>query len=203
MADISNKTLALVLVAALAVSLVGTLLSMNRLNTLTGFATSTGTSNLTLVSTSAISFAINNVDWGTGSVNASDVTHNYTCTLDTLGTKTGCVNFTTVTQGLVLENTGDTNLNVTLKSDKTPTQFIGTGATFQWKIAENETGSCNGTLGQTTFTTVSTTDTNICTVLLPQIATNSLKIDLNVTIPLAVMSGGAGAKLATLTATGN
>ena len=77
--EISNKTLAFLLVVAIAISLGGTFVSMNRLNTLmnlpgvTGFATanSTGTANVTITASASIRFAVNNLDFGIGAVNSS------------------------------------------------------------------------------------------------------------------------------------
>jgi len=200
MADFSNKTLAFVLVAALTVSLIGTLLSLNKLNQITGGVTGTGNASLYLNSTASIRFAVATVDWGTGSVNSSGST----CLLDTAGTTTGCTGFSAVSQPLVIENNGDTNLSVQLTSNASGTQFIGSGATFQWKVTNNETSSCPSPL-PAAYTDVNTSSpgTLICAALLPSTATNTLKVDLNVSIPLSLVTSATGQKAATLTVTGS
>ncbi len=174
--------------------------------TITGMATSSGNVTLTVNSTSAIQFAVNSVNWGTGSVNASDVTHNYTCTLDTEGTTTGCINFTAVTQPLIIENNGNTNLSVSIYSNASATDFIGSGSTFQWKVLQNESGSCTTTPSPATYSPVNVSVSNatiICSNLGYTDSNDSLKLNLKVTIPLAVMSGPAGDRSATITVVGN
>ncbi len=201
--EISNKGLALLLVAAVAVSVFGMILSINKLNIIqtmksgTGFATSSGNASLYINTTSSLRFSVATIDWGTGSVNATTGT----CYLNTEGLKSGCTGFTTVSQGLVIENDGDTNLSVTLVSDKSPTTFIGSGATFLWKISQNESGSCPS-VTPTAYTQVNTSAITICTAFQPVDATDTILVDLNVSIPLSIVSSGAGQKVATLTAVG-
>lgn len=196
--DISNKTLALVLIAAIAVSLVGTLVSLNKVNQITGFATSVGgNASLYVNSTASLRFSTATVDWGTGSVNATAGT----CYLSTESVKTGCTGFSTVSAGLVIENDGDTNLSVTLVSDKTPTTFIGSGATFNWKLSQNEASSCPS-VTPTAYTQINTTAITICTALEPLDTRDTILINLNVSIPLSVVTSSSGQKIATLTAVG-
>ncbi|RME31128.1 hypothetical protein D6789_03725 [Candidatus Woesearchaeota archaeon] len=96
--DLSNKSLALILVAAIVVSLGGTLVSMNRLNKLqapifTGFATgsdtATGLTNLTIESNLAITInhpsSANRIDFGAGYVDGTGGGIQY-CFIDTNGT---------------------------------------------------------------------------------------------------------------------
>lgn len=111
--DISNKSLSLILVAAIVVSLGGTVVSMNRLNSLsgvTGYATATdtatGETNLTIQSDVSITITHpssgNRVDFGGGYVDGSAGGFQW-CTIDTNGTNatdTGgnyCIGFNNVT----------------------------------------------------------------------------------------------------------
>ncbi len=198
--DISNRSLALILLVALAVSLFGTFTALNKIQKLgiTGAATSdTGTATLNISTTQSITFTTNSVDWGTGGINT---TAGYTtCDLYTDGTSNsaGCYGFNTVTQGLVIENNGNQVItNLALRSNVSATQFIGTGAVFEWKLSNNEANSCpGGNLSDTTWTAVSTTDKTICTYFDYVDSQDTLKVDLHVQIPYTASSGIRQAKL--------
>ena len=119
--DISNKTLAWLLIGAIIVSILGTFTALNRIQKLgiTGAATTTqGTATVNITTSQSIRFAVATIDWGTGGVNTTAGYNN--CTLYTDGTSNGpgCYGFDTVSQGLVLENDGNQNVNVTIVSDK-------------------------------------------------------------------------------------
>ena len=69
--EISNKTLALLLVAAIVVSIGGTLISLNNVNQgITGHVTSnaTGTTSVNVGAVTTLRFDISSVDFGAGSV---------------------------------------------------------------------------------------------------------------------------------------
>ena len=83
MVDISNQTLATLLVAAIVISLGGTIISLNRLGgimPLTGHATSS-MANITVTGAADIDVT-NNIDLGTGTANTSgdlfNVSSNFT-----------------------------------------------------------------------------------------------------------------------------
>jgi len=209
--DISNKTLAWLLVGAIVVSLIGTFTSINRLQriSISGAATSSDTGNATVYinTTASLIFSVATVDWGTGYVNTTAGEHNCTMMTDGTANSDGCVGFNTVTQGLVIENNGNKNFStVQLKSDENASGFIGGGDAadapspeFQWKISQNETGSC-GTIHDTTWTDVNTTNpgTVICNNFHFEDTNDSIRVDLRIVIPY----DAAGDKIATLTATG-
>ena len=212
--EISNKTLAVILVAAVAISLFGTVISLDkiskftRLTQTTGFATNiNGTATLTLNETVSLKWALSSIDWVSGYVNATATDQN--CTMNTSNYKSsGCVGFTANSDGLVLENDGNRNLTVTLQSNDTAAQFIGGGADyggpqFKWKISVN--GS--ETLAQacananfSTFTDITTTASPVCIPFNYVDAYDTIKVDLHVNIPV---SAPAGAKTAILTAIGS
>jgi len=181
---------------------VGTMILYMTKPTITGFATTTGNTTVVVSSTSSVRFAVASVDWGTGSVNTTVGT----CTLNTESVKTGCTGFTVVSQGLILENDGNANISVTLYSNVSAAQFIGNGATFQWKVTNNgtETGSCT-TPTPSSYSPVNVSVANattICSSLGYPDANDSLRVDLNITIPLAAVTSSSGLRLASITATG-
>lgn len=205
--EISNKTLALLLVAAVVVSLGGTILSLNRLSRLsvpsTGFVTSSGTTSVDVTTQSSIRFAISSVDFGTGSVNTTGGFQNCTLTINSSSTivKNGCTGFNSTNIGdtFILENDGNTNLNVTLNSTKAASAFIGgTAPLYKYAVSNNETSSCTGTITGAGWTDVATTDPNICTNLTYNDNADTLRIGINITIPYDAV----GTKTATFTATG-
>lgn len=236
MKDISSKTVVALLVATIVISLGGTFATLNALNNklgvgmpqITGFATvPNATATLTVQTYSSIKFSQATVAFGAGSVNTSGGFNN--CTLSTLGGATGlnsgCIDFTEVNNGFTIENDGNTNLSVELRSNETAEQFIGVGsALFLWNVTVNEAGSCRNTTVSSTpdgivqpntsvgcgggggaagcgtiFEAVSTSNKNICPRLLFVDASDALNVDINISIPA---DAPAGAKVAGLIVTG-
>jgi hypothetical protein len=188
--EISNRTLAFLLVVAIVISIGGTFLSLVKLNqfTYTGKATSdTGRANFTIESDVSISFTTNAVDFGTGYVNAT-AANVQNCTMDTNLTKSSdCVNFSAAFWGpFVLENQGNINVSVNLTSNATATEFIGGNATiraFTFVMQENETGACPVNVTPTTWTAVATASSLICGNLLGTDSTDALNMHIGVVIP--------------------
>ena len=214
MEEISNKALFALILVSLAISVAGTILSIQKLSSMpssspiTAAAISPNASIiLTIQSAASLTFTAATINFGTGSVNASGGFSN--CTLSTVGTRYGCNGFNDVTAPLTLENDGNTNLTVNLFSNVTAAQFIGGSApVFNYNISVNETGSClNSTNGveieafPATFTTVNTTDPGniICPKLQFQNTNDTLNIGINISIPL---DASQTAKAAGLKATG-
>ncbi len=147
MRDPSNKTIIALLLVALAITIAGTIVSINKVmelrdnyGLLTSAATSssTGQTNLTITATTSITNQNNTINFGSGRVNAScnfcamdsnnTVTNLYTNGSDLTGT-TGqcCAGFTAVTDGFLIENTGNVNISVgyTCSGNCTHLLFIG------------------------------------------------------------------------------
>ncbi|RJQ17204.1 hypothetical protein C4573_04085 [Candidatus Woesearchaeota archaeon] len=163
--DISNKTLALFLVAAIIVSIAGTFISLQKIGkfeqaSITGYATNyTGNVTLEISKNASLIFTISSINWGTGSVAGGSY-----CELWTNGSgfnSAGCIGFSTIpsTSSLVIENDGQVHLNVTMNSSVNETGFFGSyiaAHKLQWQVLENETNSCfGGTVSPSAFTNVS------------------------------------------------
>lgn len=140
--DLSNKALALILVAAIVVSLGGTLVSLDKLSSLggiTGYATTTdtGTAQLTINGSVVITFVNNSIDWGTGYTNTTGAGIQY-CEMDSEGTMgANCTDFTTVSDGFWIRNDGNVNVTLELLSNTTAAQFLGgTSPELQWKLSD-------------------------------------------------------------------
>ncbi|RJQ17205.1 hypothetical protein C4573_04090 [Candidatus Woesearchaeota archaeon] len=207
-----NKTLLFLLVLTIAISLLGTAVTLSKVGKIqlqplqktTGLAQSDiGNVTLNIQKNASLIFVINSVNWSSGSV---DTLTGY-CELWTNLSgfnSAGCIGFSTVTenQTLVIENDGQVHLNVTLNSSVNATGFMGeTGAMFQWKINENETNSCfGGTVSPTTFTNVSVAPAaNICDMLNFTDTKDTLRVDLFVNFTI---NAPQGQKNATFTALG-
>ena len=234
MKEVSNRTVVLLLIATIAISLGGTLISLSAINnrlTFLGLAPITGlavvpnaTVNLSVQTASSIRFISANIDFGSGSVNTAGGFTN--CTLSTLDSaNSGCTDFNEVSNGFTVENDGNTNLTVELRSNRTAAQFIDIGsALFLWNVTVNETDSCVNISGSarnvlepntTTsencggvaadndcgaiFESVRTSNKVICPSLLYDNSKDALNIDINISIP---SDAPVGAKLAGLIVTG-
>ena len=228
MNDVSNKTIFALLVATVVISLGGTYyISMsavnNKLGSL-GFAPITGfalipnaTATVTVELFSSIKFTDSSVAFGSGNVNT---TGGFTkCALSTVYTPRGCVSFNDVTDGFTIENDGNSNLSVELRSNVTAAQFIGgSSPLFLWNVTVNEAGSCVNSSGPRSavnpntstncathdvcgadFESVSTSNKNICPSLLFTDSSDTLDIDINITMS---QDAPTGAKIAGLIVTG-
>ncbi|PIN85946.1 hypothetical protein COV19_07050 [Candidatus Woesearchaeota archaeon CG10_big_fil_rev_8_21_14_0_10_44_13] len=196
MNELSNRTLALLLVFAIVFSLGGTLLALGKMGKLriTGMVTNVteGNVNATVTSRVALNLTVASVDFGTGYVGMGC----NNCTIDTQGGSNGagcCVGFSTSQVGLVIENTGNTYIQVDANFTKNASQFIGgdlTRANFSILIVDNETQSCL-TLGSTWsggYAPVPTYNSGesaglICDVLSPDQANDTIRVHVNITIP--------------------
>lgn len=168
---ISNTTITILLVIALALTLTGSFLSLSTLApfknaylSLTGAATTSasGTSTLTISSSTSITNNVASIAFGSGYTNASGCADDL-CKMDSNGqhNQSGrcCVGFTNVTSGFLLENTGNINISVNYSCDGscTAAEFIGgTAPNFSMRVfstflsnqsggaAADTTASCTG-----------------------------------------------------------
>ncbi len=209
--DLSNKTLAILLGVSIVISLGGLVIFMTQGGEqVSGAAISpTALARINITARASINWTVNFVDWGTGYVND---TAGY-CQLNTegLNNPANCTNFTTVYEGLRLLNDGNRIVEVNLSSNASAAQFLGgTGALFQWKLANNESNSCgNPGTGNTcsanasalqfqgAYYDVNTTPVLICPCFSPQNANDELNTELQVRVP---SDSFTGVREATLTA---
>ena len=208
--ELTNQTLAIFLVTAIVVSVLGTIISSDELGVklATGYVPyGNASAHVQVTTTTSISFVVSSLDWGTGSVNSTSSDQNCTLITNVTNNLTDCNGFNTGVNPLILQNDGNTNVSVVLRSNATAQQFIGAdavagGPQFMWNISNNETGSCvtpNASLA--TFTSVSTTDTQICDVLDAIDTKDSMKINIKLNLPFTTPQGDKTAVL-TATATG-
>ena len=133
--EVSNKTLSILLVLAIIISLGGTIVSLNRLanlrqNTVIGFATSSGLGNVTLDITdvTSITLPIANISFGSGYANGSGF-----CVLSTTNasnhTYYNCSGFynETIPSPIKIENNGNKNVTVDFNLSTNATNLFGCG----------------------------------------------------------------------------
>ena len=188
-----NNILMIVAIVAVTFALVNLIIHYDDAVEFTGFATGqdTGTANVTILSQASVEFITNTIDWGLGSVNEIPTS----ALLVTNGTVDGG-NWSAVSQALVLQNDGNTNISVTLTSTLATTFLGGTAVTplFQLKVSDNETDSCDSAHNEMTdFTEVNGTAQNACLNLSYYNTFDTIKIDVQLRVPSDASPGIKGA----------
>ncbi len=153
MTDISNKTLALLMVAAVVVSLGGLFVSLDRLsklggagtegaNGVTGFAIALGRANVTITSSATITMSDSSINFGA-------------CTLPSVGTLANISSNNSNGGGycdgvfpdyVTVVNTGNNNLNISVKTNVSAREFLGpsnSNNTQFYFMTRNGTGCMN------------------------------------------------------------
>jgi hypothetical protein len=187
----TNNILLVVAVIAVTMALFNLIIQFDNLREFTGFATDTGTANLTIVSQASIEFTTNIINWGSGAV---DEAPTY-ATINSEGTVTDG-NWTTVSQGLTLQNDGNSNVSVTLTT-VTAANFIGgTSPTYKLKVSNNQSNSC-GSNSMSSYTETTGSAQNACLNFGCDDDHDAIDIDVQLTIP----EDAVGEKGAVITAT--
>jgi hypothetical protein len=195
--DLSNKSMALLLVAAIVISLGGTMISLNRLNEAGVTGLVGGSVNLTISSNASCTVS-NNVSFGTAGQPGTAV--NLSTERDNTGAGfSNCV--TANCTGIEINNTGNVNLLVNFTSNVNATGLIvqqtGLDPTDFQYIVTNGTDSggepgCGGGSAQNwTWYNVSNsaTPSNICSNLTFGDANDIVTMEFNVTLETDVISG--------------
>ena len=146
MKDISNKTLVFLLLTAIVLSLGGTFVSLQRLNLVarsgvTGLASGneTGTATLDIGSYNSLVIVISSLDMGTCTPAATNGTW-----VNTTDATAYCTNANEALLNLTVQNDGNSNVNVTIKSNISQTNFFGGGTSPQFQFMTTNTSSRAG-----------------------------------------------------------
>jgi hypothetical protein len=129
MAEISNKTLAVLLVGAIVVSLMGTLISLQRLSDLsprggqiTGFATTNATGTVQVTVNTGASLAVRrNINFGSVTPNSTG----FNISSDFNGPESNDCSTVGACSGLEIENDGNARINLTMNSSSNASDLIG------------------------------------------------------------------------------
>ncbi|MFA5258676.1 MAG: hypothetical protein WC402_01265 [Candidatus Pacearchaeota archaeon] len=192
-----NNGWQIVAYVAIAVILVSLLVLGMRL---TGYAIeSTGIVRVNISSTAAINFTSNLINFGNGTVNPGKPS----ATLESNATAAVDGDWTWTAQHFILENVGNTNVALNLKTNQDATGFLGgTSPAYQYSVNDynTETGSCGTPLVTLEgWNTVSTIGTDICTSFPFTDANDQIQIDVRLVIP---SDASPGELSDTFTATG-
>ena len=162
--EITNKTLGLLLIAAIVVSLGGTFVSLNKLGgtSATGYATNNETGQVFLSVGTALSILVTDasIDFGSCAPQAQMIFLDSENAL--VGDNTNCQSGT-FPDYLEIENDGNIDANVSLRSDTNGSNMFDTEGGLAYKITNGTTDGCNGIEVQTSylnFTVTNNTDVN-------------------------------------------
>lgn len=203
--SVSNKTLAVMLLAAIVVSLGGTFISLNRLGTAgspTGHAINPqGNVSLDINSSLSITTIDNHeIDFGMCVLgpDSAGITINSNRTESTAN----CANGGTVNP-IIVRNNGNINAIITVQSAKVGTSqggtFLNTGSTnssLQYRVTNTSRhvtyeGGCISGLGSSAYATFATAgaEYGICNNLQSHGVRNSVEVDFQIVIPTAAARG--------------
>ena len=203
MADISNRTLALLLVTAIVVSVGFTLFTLNGLErSTTGRATlQPGNVSLTIQDATSIYLYKSIVDFGSGYVNT---TKTICATNATLNASYGYIdsagNDCWVGSGstppsptsLAVENDGNRNISLYVKGPPPATFYQGLGApvaNISWVARNNESSSCNTGLSTSVLSFDGTVQTACSKMFFTPSTSDDVAIDIVVVIPAGLAPG--------------
>jgi len=202
----SNKTLALVILATVIVSLGGTLLSLNKLSELEGLRIIQEPEPVTgaVVSPGALNFSISsaasceverNVSFGSGS-SASELL------LSTDAANGGGFNDCTSNSacyGLEINNTGNVVINVSMESQYDGSEMLGAGGADEDFNYSARNGSyagtfegCNETLTSSVTQVSSTLNQSLCGNFSFSPSANLLTVEFNVSVEPIISAGAHG-----------
>ncbi|OIO80232.1 hypothetical protein AUJ84_04275 [Candidatus Pacearchaeota archaeon CG1_02_32_132] len=200
-----DNVLIIVAVFAVLVSAIGAGFTYSAINNfkntwVTGFVSS-GQANLTIESAVSINFSNAIINWSSGRINGGQTR------AQLLTTHKGSVtngNWT-AQEGFILENIGNVNVTLDLKTNKNSTTlFGGTNPGYQWNVTANGTAAdVGGTCGNTTtllngghelgyFYPVNTSGMRFCATFNFNTGLDILRIDFNMTIPEDATTGDLG-----------
>ncbi len=154
--------------------------------------------NITIRQRVNINFTLDRINFGRGSIDAGK----QNATIDTLGNVTDG-NWSQITSGFRIENLGNTNITLYLKSNKNAFEFLGgTNPDYEYMITNEELGSCipqNINLSQWYGVNTTGDGTEICNVFSFLGDLDTVNIDLKLVIP---SDAGDGSHSDIFTATG-
>lgn len=206
MVDVSNKTLAVILMASIFVSIGGTVVSLNSLGQtsgLTGYAlTDQATASINITGDLSIEFAVDQVDFGAGFTNDTGAGIEY-CTFDTNGTNpsgsANCSGFNDDLSPFTIENIGNQDAALALQFDEDAASLLGgTSPGFEYAVENNVTDACDAGLTSTSFTTVTTGSSTVCSNFNFDTGSDLLNLHIRVSVP---QDATVGFRQATVTAT--
>ena len=181
--DISNRTLATLLVIAIVISIGGTYVVLERTPAITGlFTGANATGTLTFEQQGVLSIRLNDAIASFGNISS---TSNNPCGVYTDGTAASNCSQSVANNGMLLENDGNVDAHVRINSSYgKDSMSLGTGGVQYFKMTESEAGSCTGTETSTwtVLPNASGTRASVCTNLDFSDTTDLLAINYHLVI---------------------
>jgi len=147
-----------------------------------------GSLNVTIYSLASLNFTVNSIDFGSGSV----FLNSSSAEIDTQGGVIGG-NWTPVNGGFIIENMGNINLSVFLKSEKNAVEFLGgTNPGYYYLFSNLEQNSCTvNATAMNVWNSVNTSGygSNLCENMQYLDSNDSLRVDLKLVIPSDAIGG--------------
>ena len=154
---------------------------------LTGYATN-AVINVSIEQRAYINFTFDEINFGPGSINSGEIN----ATIDTIGNVING-NWTPVFNGFTIENLGNVNVSLDLKTDKNATDFLGgQNPKYQYNVTNLEPDSCSlGLINLGEWYEVNKTGdgTRICNIFQCLDSKDALRIDVRLVIPSDASSG--------------
>jgi|GEM_PF-3541166 len=228
MGDISNKTLVALLVVAIAISLIGTWVSVSRISSIpvrvTGLQTDTGTgiTYLEIPAVTEITLCVNLVNFTNGTINTTGAWTTVYCYMNTTCNKTPadcgtqnhfdscydagaksekCLGFTIPSSGFIVENTGNVRINLSMNSSHGEDWLDSSvdDGNYTYQMYE-ENDACIDSTPVTTWTVMPTNNPVICANMRHQ-AQWPLNNSVQIPIMVTIPSTLKGSKTDTVTFT--
>ena len=142
MKQLSDRALVLLIAVAVVLSLCTTVITIFRTmhtTSISGAATTQAMAhaNISILPRTEIQFTISSIDFGTGYVNQSCSS----CNMTSNGSITSgcCIDFSSIDQPLVIENTGNQDVYLYLNSTKNASEFLGMNGSIEpllrWRVS--------------------------------------------------------------------
>jgi len=191
-----NRVGITLLVVSIAVVVVSALGSMYTYSAVSGFATNidNATINITIETAALINFTTDFIDFGSGVVLGDSAT-----LVSAPASVSGGNWSLTSDQSFQLENIGNTNVSIVLKSGKNASAFIGgTSPAYQFNVTVNEAASCLNITGAadsnlSLLRDATTSEATICEVFPFTAVSDTINITIRLVIPVDSNTGQATA----------
>jgi hypothetical protein len=207
MEELSYKSLSILFAIAMVISLTGIFWALKGTNLIeygiTGYQTASGTSRVNVTETISITLNQSTVDFGAGYRDPGQIDNGRLCNLTSgsgLPSSPACWLNTSVysPQDLALENTGTSDVNVTINSSLAATFINQNGGTYMNSIWPNYTWTGqhytadDGCTGATNLTDTQTDFTNAEQTLCNQFMAATANDMLNVSVVVRLPAGPTG-----------
>lgn len=203
----SDKAVVALLLAVVVVSLAGTLLTLNKISTIsrlripiTGMGSGSGDINVSISESTTITVTDGSIDFGTGTVTGA-ASWAQVWSNDSATTING--SWTSPNSGIVIRNDGNIPINLTVTSNRNSTDMLGTSNVttpgFQFWFVDDYEGDACAQSGIENFTSTPTEFNTTEQVGCAEFPFDEDNDEIRMDITLVIPNDAQGNKSATLT----